>query len=259
MAQGEYVWVAEADDYADKDFLAAMVPVLDRHPSVGFVYCQSWAVNERGAILRSMSKKTGDFEDSDRWERDYVNQGRDECRRYLLMRNIVPNLSGVLFRREVMERIGCFDETFRVAGDYVTWVKMALNGDVAYVARPLNYFRHHAGAVRHKLRSGVSVHENYAVLRYISRQLHLSNAEINPVCDRMLKMWTRRAFTVHGRIPIRMSMEIYRTARQVDHRLFRRFLWQLLPKGLRRTRKSAKASLPRDEGGAKKEGTPFVR
>ena len=41
LAQGRYVWIAESDDYADTRFLERMVPVLEEHPIVQFVFCRS--------------------------------------------------------------------------------------------------------------------------------------------------------------------------------------------------------------------------
>ena len=37
-ARGEYIWIAESDDYADKKFLQATVGVLDSHKKAGIVY-----------------------------------------------------------------------------------------------------------------------------------------------------------------------------------------------------------------------------
>src|SRR4030042_2316707 len=53
LAQGEYIWIAEADDYADREFLSSLVAVLEAHPAGGLAYCQSWRVNEGGEIISS--------------------------------------------------------------------------------------------------------------------------------------------------------------------------------------------------------------
>ena len=39
LASGQYLWMAESDDWADPGFLAALVPVLEKNPEVGLVYC----------------------------------------------------------------------------------------------------------------------------------------------------------------------------------------------------------------------------
>ena len=52
-ANGEYIWFAEADDYADPTLLKILVDRLDRHASVGLAYCQSWAIDADGNLLHN--------------------------------------------------------------------------------------------------------------------------------------------------------------------------------------------------------------
>src|SRR5215467_16170811 len=44
LARGEYVWIAESDDYADERFLEKLVARLDAEPRAAFAYCRSWRV-----------------------------------------------------------------------------------------------------------------------------------------------------------------------------------------------------------------------
>ena len=53
--RGQYVWIAEADDYAHPQFLAELVGRLDRHPEIGVAYCQSWIVDEESRVLHPIS------------------------------------------------------------------------------------------------------------------------------------------------------------------------------------------------------------
>ncbi len=48
QATGEYVWIAESDDYAEPTLLETLVDRLDRHPDVGLAMCKSWVVDEQG-------------------------------------------------------------------------------------------------------------------------------------------------------------------------------------------------------------------
>jgi glycosyltransferase involved in cell wall biosynthesis len=51
-ARGDYVWIAESDDYADEHFLERLVSRLDEYPTAGLAYCQSLVVNESHRRLR---------------------------------------------------------------------------------------------------------------------------------------------------------------------------------------------------------------
>src|SRR5690348_11158747 len=45
LAQSEYVWIAESDDFADVSFLEKLCGALDGEPDAGFAYCRSWRVS----------------------------------------------------------------------------------------------------------------------------------------------------------------------------------------------------------------------
>lgn len=46
LAKGKNVWMAEADDYADKRFLEVMVGRLEQHWQCGLAYCNSCRVDD---------------------------------------------------------------------------------------------------------------------------------------------------------------------------------------------------------------------
>ena len=147
-ARGEYIWIAESDDYTDEHFLEMLVPQLEAHPTAGLVYCHSWVVNENDEVIDSYDNHTEDL-DKIRWKRNFFNRGKDELVNYMLHKNTIPNASAVLFRKKIYEEAGYADEWIRYCGDWLLWVKMLMISDVAFVAWPLNYHRRHLGAMSH--------------------------------------------------------------------------------------------------------------
>jgi hypothetical protein len=148
VARGEYIWIAESDDYADKQFLEKLVPRLDAEPDATFAYCRSWNIS-----LDDQPKSFADpwFVRSDaqhRWTQDFCTDGVAECRNYLMRCNTVPNASAVLFRKAIYQQLGGADESLCLCGDWKVWAAMALAGKVLYLAEPLNYYRFHAATVR---------------------------------------------------------------------------------------------------------------
>ncbi|HKQ88845.1 MAG TPA: glycosyltransferase family 2 protein, partial [Candidatus Acidoferrales bacterium] len=145
LARGPYVWIAESDDYAHERLLERLVPLLEDDEAATFAYCRSWCVSDSGdqrfadAYLNSIS--------GGRWGSDFRADGLEECRRYLVFTNSIPNASAVLFRKAAYERAGGADGSYRVCGDWKLWATMASAGRIAYVAEPLNYFRFHEESV----------------------------------------------------------------------------------------------------------------
>src|SRR5271166_5069327 len=89
-ARGQYVWFAEADDYAEPSLLETLVDRLDRHPNVGIAFCQSAAVDEDSNVLYNCISTLDSYFPSSHWNTDYVDSGRDECTNYLFWHNTIP-------------------------------------------------------------------------------------------------------------------------------------------------------------------------
>jgi glycosyltransferase involved in cell wall biosynthesis len=228
LAKGEYLWIAESDDYADKHFLERLVDVLDRHPHIGLAYCQSWGVDEGDRILQSWKLNT-DGLDSERWQQDFINGGKDECQRYLIYKNTIPNASAVLIRRHVYEQVGYAEESLKLCGDWLTWIKVLMQSDIAFIASPLNYFRTHAHSVRAgSLKYLVFAEESYKVLRYMLQQCPIAKETINQAYEVMLERWYEGAIAHRNEDPNPTHSRIYRLANSVDPMLKRRLLRKAL-------------------------------
>lgn len=223
LARGEYVWIAEADDDAAPTLLERLVAVLDADPRLGLAYCQSLAVDESGAELRSMVERTRVL-DAERWSADFRAAGPEECRRYLIYKNTIPNASAVLFRRQLFQAVGGAAEHLSLAGDWLTWVKICLVSDLAFVAEPLNRFRRHGRSVRERSDPGLQTLEAYAILSYIRSKIELCEAESEAAFDYLARRWLKRALRLRRRIPLRTSAKIYAMAREVDPRIDARLL-----------------------------------
>ncbi len=189
LARGEYVWLAESDDYADERLLERLVPLLDAEPSSVLAYCRSWRILEDGQISGLLDSHYTEL-DPQRWTADFWADGREECQNYLVQRNTIPNASAVLFRREVYVRVGGADESLVFCGDWKLWAAMALTGRIAYLGEPLNYFRLHDTSVRAKSqRLGVGPVEYLEVIRWILQRVTPSDAVRRKLCVDVFSLW----------------------------------------------------------------------
>ena len=164
MARGRYIWIAESDDYADPRFLAQMVPILDEQTEVTFAYCRSWSIGEDDQRFGFADSYLG-YLDANHWTANFVVDGVEECRRFFVLSAPVPNASSVLFRKDVYEKVGRADEGLRLCGDYKVFAAMAVEGKIAYLAEPLNYYRSHRENARTRTAAGaLSIAEYFYVM-----------------------------------------------------------------------------------------------
>jgi glycosyltransferase involved in cell wall biosynthesis len=168
LARGKYIWIAESDDEAKPGFLGALVTKLEANPSVGLAFSQSLIVDGSGKDRGTWVQNT-DWIDRDHWRHDYVGSGREECGKYLLWANTIPNASAVVLRRDVFERQIRRLPRMRLCGDWLAWARVLAVSDIAFVAEPLNYHREHGTTVRSTLRLGQHFREYTFVWKYIAR------------------------------------------------------------------------------------------
>jgi glycosyltransferase involved in cell wall biosynthesis len=215
-AVGRYIWIAESDDWADLRFLETLVGRLEADPGVGVAYCQSWRVDEAGKNLGEMRDWTDDLS-PERWKSNFTANGTDECRRYLCQKNTILNASGVVFRRDLYEKIGGVPEHLRLCGDWLFWVRMLEISDLAFVAEPLNYFRLVDQSVTQKTkRDGTNAEESYRVAEYIAGSVGIDPSVREAVCEKMFYTWTHPVLRQGVSLPLRKHAAIYRRARLID-------------------------------------------
>jgi glycosyltransferase involved in cell wall biosynthesis len=175
-AKGDYVWIAESDDSADPRFLETLVPLLDENPHLGLAYCQSRLINREGVAIGDSLNWTADLH-PERWTSDFVNDGRDEIRNYLIYKNTIPNASAVIARRSVLKRTLPVDTSFKLCGDWMHWGKVLLQTDLAYVATPLNNWRLESSNSRHHAPGLVEWNEGQDIIRHLATELGYAEDE----------------------------------------------------------------------------------
>ena len=220
LARGEYVWIAESDDYADERLLERLVSVLDQESMVTFAYCRSHRV--------TVEDQPDGFADSyldgihpERWKEDFCVDGREECRTYFVLTNPVPNASAVVFRKAAYESVGGADESMRTCGDWKLWAALALAGKVGYAGEPLNFFRFHDKSVRNQCEQvGLDTAENLQVVRWILDRVKPTEVVLQKARLQAAYFWIP---TVLGRrAPLGRRLEILRNAMAIDPHAIRK-------------------------------------
>jgi glycosyltransferase involved in cell wall biosynthesis len=164
-ARGEFLWIAEADDAAEPEFLATLAERLVRVPDAVLAFTDSRAIDQDGAPIWPSYKAYYAQSGADTLASDAVFSTGEFLRRFLSERNLILNVSAVLLRRDALLAAfaRCGDELsrFRMAGDWRLYVELLLGcaGSVVYVAQPLNVHRRHEGSVTHRLDAERHVHE----------------------------------------------------------------------------------------------------
>lgn len=147
LAKGEWIWIAESDDWAELTFLEKLLKLGREDSAIGLLYCSSYSAEETGNV--SNINNWAERVDPKHWEKDFVNSGSDEIKNYLFSRNTIPNASAILIKKQIIQKVlKENDKTFKYAGDWYFWIKSLENCNIGFVKEPLNYFRQHSNTTR---------------------------------------------------------------------------------------------------------------
>lgn len=151
-ASGDLIWIAESDDFCDKEFLTNLIRAF-ADESVMLAYGKSVFVDQKEApIAAGFEEYISDLVCADQWNGSYVRTSHNEVIEALGVKNTIPNASGVVFRRPVHLSL-LEDEqwlSMRVAGDWVFYLNILRGGKIAYIPEAVNFFRRYVGSTAEK-------------------------------------------------------------------------------------------------------------
>lgn len=143
LAEGEWVWIAEADDVSEPTFLEDCLRAVHSYQDVSICMVGSDYIDGNGKVIRR---------NVDYWGKNSMKtvifSGREYIRHKLYWHCCIMNASGVLFKRgQALNLQNSIFLTMRYSGDWMFWFEMARQGCVVEVRKTLNHFRQHEAKV----------------------------------------------------------------------------------------------------------------
>lgn len=181
LAKGHYIWIAESDDYSDKNFLEVCLEPLIK--GSGISYVQSLDVNSKGVPISSRINYTKVF-NPNIWKGNFTLTGHDFIERYLIIKNVIPNASAVVFKKDLVNDL-FFNEhllNMKMCGDWFFWLQVVKNSNISFTNQNLNYFRHHNLVSRNHAthqKKRLRIIEESIIRHHFKTKVGIKNAEAN--------------------------------------------------------------------------------
>lgn len=170
LANGEFIWIAESDDWCENSFLEEAMSVFNENKQIGIVYCDSYIFNES---KKKIDSRISDFLNSkfkhQNWINSYVHSGDKEIKDALIYNCTIGNVSSAVFRKEAILNADPFNVSFKYYGDWYAYLKIAKESSIAYINKPLNYFRRHSNSTTFKAGKS-ALKETFLIYNWIINQ-----------------------------------------------------------------------------------------
>lgn len=150
LARGEYLWIAEADDSADQEFLSK---VLEGNNQFDLAYTDSAQIDQNDTQLADNYLYYYDDSFKAMLNASGVYEGVEVIDQILSIKNQFMNVSSIVFNTE--SAVTCLNDNiedilnFKVAGDWYVYVNMLSKpkAKAKLISEPLNVHRRHSGSV----------------------------------------------------------------------------------------------------------------
>ena len=123
------------DDTLEPFAVAEEVAYLEGHPGVVLSICQARGIDEHGKAIREWPRSS---------DGPILYSSAISLQLLLYHGCIAGNLSTMCVRRALVQELGGFDETYRLAGDYDLLVRLCQRGPIVDLQKTLVKVRSHA-------------------------------------------------------------------------------------------------------------------
>lgn len=167
LASGEWIWIAESDDFADECFLETLMSIVKDYPDVGFAFSSTYFVNGEGKIIGKSRGKDSEGKEF------AIHESKEFIKDRLSIRNTVDNVSECIFRKSLYHpEDKHMYEHMKLCGDWLFYVLLVEQTDVLEFYSPLSYYRKHSyNTVISTEHEGRTFTEGVAIYKYISRNV----------------------------------------------------------------------------------------
>lgn len=148
LAQGDFIWIAESDDFCEPNFLETVLQPCIEDKEVALSYCQSHRVDSSGEIIGNWITHTQGFK-KNVFENLLLMDGNTFIASYLLKKNVIPNASAVLINKSYLQHILplVMKPFMKYNADWFYYTQLICNAKIAFNPKSLNYFRQHENSV----------------------------------------------------------------------------------------------------------------
>lgn len=193
LASGDYVWVAEADDYAKENFLNEVVSPLKKNNNIVISYADTGFIDSNGYITKNSLVDQIDILKTNHWNASYVNKGIAEINCYSYLNCTIPNVSGTIIKKGNYDEIFESAKKFHQSGDWFTYLNILNLGDISFINKTLNYYRVHGNNISQTFDKKAHILEIQRIYKFVKEKYGIDDEQQIQMYNRikfLCKVWS---------------------------------------------------------------------
>lgn len=193
LATGDYVWVAEADDYAKENFLNEVVSPLKKNNNIVISYADTGFIDSNGYITKNSLVDQIDILKTNHWNASYVNKGISEINCYSYLNCTIPNVSGTIIKKGNYDEIFESAKKFHQSGDWFTYLNILNLGDISFINKTLNYYRVHGNNISQTFDKKAHILEIQRIYKFVKEKYGIDDEQQIQMYNRikfLCKVWS---------------------------------------------------------------------
>ena len=193
LATGDYVWVAEADDYAKKNFLNEVVSPLKKNNNIVISYADTGFIDSNGYITKNSLVDQIDILKTNHWNASYVNKGISEINCYSYLNCTIPNVSGTIIKKGNYDEIFESAKKFHQSGEWFTYLNILNLGDISFINKTLNYYRVHGNNISQTFDKKAHILEIQRIYKFVKEKYGIDDEQQIQMYNRikfLCKVWS---------------------------------------------------------------------
>ncbi len=183
LSEGDYIWMAEADDSCDEDLLKTLIKPL-KDSSVVLSYCDSMVIDGDGKMIKPSVKDEIDIRKTGHWDKAFINDGGSELHNYMFLNLTIFNVSSALIKNGDYNKIFSICGDFRQAGDWLFYINLMSYGRIAYSPEIHNFYRWHGQNTTALTPRARRLDEVKIIYFYIAKIIRLTDEQISLIQNR---------------------------------------------------------------------------
>jgi glycosyltransferase involved in cell wall biosynthesis len=221
IAKNDWIWIAESDDIAEPGFLEKAAASISAIKKNVLFYCDS--IQYINGQAKDQNKKysaiKNNFFYTQHWAGNYSVTGKEEINTWLKFGCTINNVSSAIFPKSLAQNILNDFSHLRYYNDWLFFIRLLQEADIAYSTECLNWYRIHPGSHFNKpIDPVIRRKETYSILNYLLKQSFITEKE------KLVKFFTEQYLAFGLWTELKYLPAIFNNYIRINPGLFFKFL-----------------------------------